>query len=75
MVRMPHWPVPMERQSTKLGLERIAELLKYLGNPQSNTPPIIHVAGKCAKSRSNCSSTARKLTIWSWSSWRGRYGI
>ena len=49
MVRMPHWPVPMERQSTKLGLERIAELLKYLGNPQSNTPPIIHVAGTNGK--------------------------
>ena len=49
MVRMPHWPVPMERQSIKLGLERIKEFLGYLGNPQSNTPPIIHVAGTNGK--------------------------
>jgi len=49
MVRMPHWPVPLERQSIKLGLERISEFLKYLGDPQSNTPPIIHIAGTNGK--------------------------
>lgn len=49
MVRMPHWPVPMERQSIKLGLERIEEFLKYLDNPHQKTPPIIHVAGTNGK--------------------------
>ena len=46
---MPHWPVPMERQSIKLGLERIEEFLKYLDNPHQKTPPIIHVAGTNGK--------------------------
>ncbi len=49
MVRMVHWPLPMERQLIKLGLERMQELLQHLGNPHDQMPPTIHIAGTNGK--------------------------
>lgn len=49
MVKMPHWPTPMERASMKLGLDNIGEFLEKLGNPHHHIPPVIHVAGTNGK--------------------------
>lgn len=49
MVKMPHWPVPMERASMKLGLDNIKNFLDILGNPHKHLPPVIHVAGTNGK--------------------------
>lgn len=46
---MPHWPVPMERASTRLGLDNIRNFLELLGDPQDKMPPVIHVAGTNGK--------------------------
>lgn len=46
---MPHWPVPMDRASTRLGLDNIRNFLELLGNPQNKMPPVIHVAGTNGK--------------------------
>lgn len=49
MVKMPHWPLPMERASMKLGLENIQNFLGKLGDPHKSIPPVIHVAGTNGK--------------------------
>jgi dihydrofolate synthase/folylpolyglutamate synthase len=49
MVYLPHWPIPHGKKAIDLGLDRIKELLKRLGNPEDNLPPTIHVAGTNGK--------------------------
>lgn len=49
MVLMPHWPKQFGANFIDLGLTRIKKILKRLGNPEKNIPPVIHVAGTNGK--------------------------
>ena len=49
MVYLPHWPIPYGKKQIDLGLERVREILKRLGDPHKKTPPVIHVAGTNGK--------------------------
>lgn len=46
---MPHWPVPRGNRDINFGLDRMEALLDRLGNPHSQLPPIVHVAGTNGK--------------------------
>lgn len=46
---MPHWPISPWQPPEGDPLERMAELLEKLGNPQEKLPPTIHVAGTNGK--------------------------
>lgn len=48
MVFMPHWPIPLWKES-KYDLETIKQLLEALGNPHLRIPPVIHIAGTNGK--------------------------
>lgn len=48
-MKMPPWPVPLGHKPIDLGLERVRELLKRLGNPHHRLPPVIHIAGTNGK--------------------------
>ncbi len=52
MVFMPNWPKPLGSKPINFGLERVLELLKRLGNPHLNLPPIVHFAGTNGKGSS-----------------------
>ena len=49
MVYMPHWPKVLEFKPEGMTLGRMREILKRLGNPEKNMPPVIHVAGTNGK--------------------------
>jgi dihydrofolate synthase/folylpolyglutamate synthase len=49
MVFMPDWPKPLGSKPINFGLERTIELLRRLGNPHQNLPPIVHSAGTNGK--------------------------
>lgn len=46
---LPKWPDPRNLHHLNLGLERITNLLKRLGNPHLNLPKTIHIAGTNGK--------------------------
>lgn len=48
-MKTPHWPVTLGYKPIDLGLERMREILKRLGNPEQKLPPVIHVAGTNGK--------------------------
>jgi dihydrofolate synthase/folylpolyglutamate synthase len=49
MITTPHWPIPLGKKPIDLGLERMAALLRALGNPHEKLPPVVHVAGTNGK--------------------------
>ena len=53
MVYLPHWPIPATLGKRQIDyetiFERMAIVLKKLGNPQKKLPPVIHVAGTNGK--------------------------
>ena len=49
MIKTPHWPIPLGHKPIDLGLERVQNLLKRLGNPHLRLPPTIHIAGTNGK--------------------------
>lgn len=49
MVKLPHWPIPYFSLPANLSLDRMAELMKRMGNPHHLLPPTIHVAGTNGK--------------------------
>jgi dihydrofolate synthase/folylpolyglutamate synthase len=49
MVFMPHWPKAVGPKPIYYDLERINELMRRLGNPHLQSPPVIHVAGTNGK--------------------------
>ncbi|MFV9838890.1 MAG: folylpolyglutamate synthase/dihydrofolate synthase family protein [Aaplasma endosymbiont of Hyalomma asiaticum] len=49
MVYMPHWPKVLEFKPEGMTLDRMREILKRLGNPERDMPPVIHVAGTNGK--------------------------
>lgn len=51
-IHMPHWPTPLWREPVGFSLERMAELLRRLGNPQNDLPPVVQVAGTNGKGSS-----------------------
>ncbi len=48
-MKLPSWPEFLGERNIDLGLHRVEELLKRLGNPERKLPPIIHVAGTNGK--------------------------
>ena len=46
---MPHWPKPLGKRPINYNLDNICELLRRLGNPEKNIPPVVHVAGTNGK--------------------------
>lgn len=63
MVYLPHWPVPSSLGKRAIDyetvFERMAVVLKRLGNPEKKLPPIIHVAGTNGKG--SCASLITKI--------------
>lgn len=49
MIKTPHWPQPIGYKPIDLQLERIAQALANLGNPQDMLPPVVHIAGTNGK--------------------------
>jgi dihydrofolate synthase / folylpolyglutamate synthase len=49
MVSMPHWPASFANLKHRNNLNNLANVLKLLGNPQENLPPVIQVAGTNGK--------------------------
>ncbi len=48
-MKTPFWPVPFGSKPIDLGLERVEEALKKMGNPHLKLPPMIHIAGTNGK--------------------------
>lgn len=48
-MKTPFWPVPLGSKPIDLGLERVVEALKKMGNPHLKLPPVIHIAGTNGK--------------------------
>lgn len=48
-MKTPFWPVPLGSKPIDLGLERVEEALKKMGNPHLKLPPVIHIAGTNGK--------------------------
>lgn len=46
---LPFWPNPQGYRNIDLGLSRVYELLKRVGNPHLKIPPAIHIAGTNGK--------------------------
>ena len=49
---MPHWPKNFASWPAAPDLEGVQQLLKDLGSPHLNTPPIIHITGTNGKGSS-----------------------
>ena len=48
-IDMPHWPIPSWNPPIGDPIERMAQLMASIGNPQEKLPPVVHVAGTNGK--------------------------
>ena len=48
-MNLPFWPEPSGYRNIELGLSRVYQLLKRLGNPHLKMPATIHLAGTNGK--------------------------